>query len=624
MSSTNVGSIHYDLSLNTDAFSKASDKLGSSLARVGKTIAIGFTAITASAVAMGVSAVKAFAEAEVSSKALEHAVIGVSHATQAQLKETSDLADALEKKGVLDGDNIKLGLAQLSTFGLSNKAVQKLGGSLADLAVNQFGVNASGEQLADSANMIAKALNGQFGVLEKSGIRFTEAQKQTIQFGTEMQKVDAINKGFAQNLKFTNEVALTTYSGKLAKMKVSLGNIQEKFGQVILDGLSPFTDRLSAFVSSEKFTKWVEKTQKWVGENLPKAFNYLSNVILPILVNILKEIVPIFVDLAKKLATTIKWLSENTDVVWALVAGFTALKIVLTGAGVYTALASLANPVGIIIVGFAILTAGIVYLLVHFKEMSLAMQVGLAVLLGPIGMAVLAFRYLYEFVTVVLMPNMGAVMDFFVTKFNWVKDNFWVIVGSIIGFFATLPITLPLLAGEAMAKVVSIVASVKWSEVFASIWWAMQDAWDKVTNTVNNAWHYIHDLNWSDLMVGVLKSIGNALVGMIEGALKTGLKGLPGSLENNIKLPRFATGTNNAPAGLALVGERGPELVRMGGGEQVFTNQQTKGMLGGNSNVSIYGNITIGNKQDADNFFSRLSRNIELSTKGISTMAGTA
>ena len=39
-------------------------------------------------------------------------------------------------------------------------------------------------------------------------------------------------------------------------------------------------------------------------------------------------------------------------------------------------------------------------------------------------------------------------------------------------------------------------------------------------------------------------------------------------------IPGFATGTNSAPKGIALVGEKGPELVRFRGGEQVIPNNQ--------------------------------------------------
>lgn len=233
-----------------DQASATVQKLSGSLLSLGNLVKVGAVAGFAALTAEAFRAVGAFDEAEAASKQLEHAVLQVSHGTREQLEATNELADALERKGVLDGDNIKTGLAQLSTFGLSNKAVQALGGSLADLAVNQFGVNASGEQLSDTANMIAKALNGQFGVLEKSGIRFTELQQHMIMTGTEMEKVKAINEGFAQNLKYTNDVAMQTGEGLKAHLGVQLGNIEEKFGELLSKAVNPMITA---------FSQWLDK-----------------------------------------------------------------------------------------------------------------------------------------------------------------------------------------------------------------------------------------------------------------------------------------------------------------------------------------------------------------------------
>jgi TP901 family phage tail tape measure protein len=64
----------------------------------------------------------------------------------------------------------------------------------------------------------------------------------------------------------------------------------------------------------------------------------------------------------------------------------------------------------------------------------------------------------------------------------------------------------------------------------------------------------------------------------------------------------YATGTDNATAGLHLVGEAGPELVRFKGGEQVYNAEQTASML---NNGNIGGNnfnITFNNLQDTSAF----------------------
>ena len=51
--------------------------------------------------------------------------------------------------------------------------------------------------------------------------------------------------------------------------------------------------------------------------------------------------------------------------------------------------------------------------------------------------------------------------------------------------------------------------------------------------------------------------------------------------------PFFASGTNFAPGGLSVVGEKGPELLNIPRGSQVIPNDVLKGGMGG-------GNVTVG------------------------------
>ena len=53
-------------------------------------------------------------------------------------------------------------------------------------------------------------------------------------------------------------------------------------------------------------------------------------------------------------------------------------------------------------------------------------------------------------------------------------------------------------------------------------------------------------------------------------------------------IPGFAKGTNFAPGGMALVGERGPELVNLPRGSQVIPNHKMGQMMGGGNTVNLY------------------------------------
>ncbi|AMM83151.1 hypothetical protein AZF01_01225 [Martelella sp. AD-3] len=81
------------------------------------------------------------------------------------------------------------------------------------------------------------------------------------------------------------------------------------------------------------------------------------------------------------------------------------------------------------------------------------------------------------------------------------------------------------------------------------------------------------------------------LAGLFGGGLLTSL------------LPAHATGTNFAPGGVSLVGERGPELVNLPRGSQVLPNHQLHGMRqasGGVVNNIRFGNINVSVPEGTD------------------------
>lgn len=64
----------------------------------------------------------------------------------------------------------------------------------------------------------------------------------------------------------------------------------------------------------------------------------------------------------------------------------------------------------------------------------------------------------------------------------------------------------------------------------------------------------------------------------------------------------WATGTNVAPKGLAVVGEQGPELVKFNGGEQVLNTRNTQKALEGVGGSTNNFNVTFNNLQDTSAF----------------------
>jgi hypothetical protein len=83
---------------------------------------------------------------------------------------------------------------------------------------------------------------------------------------------------------------------------------------------------------------------------------------------------------------------------------------------------------------------------------------------------------------------------------------------------------------------------------------------------------------------GVLQgaqSLGDALSNLLAQLADMAFNMAWKALGTSLGIPGFATGTLSAPRGLAMVGERGPELVNFRGGERVFDNSNTQRMMGG-------------------------------------------
>lgn len=82
----------------------------------------------------------------------------------------------------------------------------------------------------------------------------------------------------------------------------------------------------------------------------------------------------------------------------------------------------------------------------------------------------------------------------------------------------------------------------------------------------------------------------------------------------------FASGTNFAPGGLSLVGETGPELIDLPTGSKVYTAKETKQMMqggGGDTNITISGNITITTADAANAFWDRIDKTQRLARLGM-------
>lgn len=268
----------------------------------------------------------------------------------------------------------------------------------------------------------------------------------------------------------------------------------------------------------------------------------------------------------EKLPGVLGWIKDNSPAVVGAILGALVPALIAWGTAAWTAGAGMIAatwPILALIALGALLGIAINAVVEHFGGWGVAMDK-----VKEIGNGV------YNFFTVTLPAGFTTAFQWISDKAVWLKDNFWETVGFIIGFFATLPLKLPFYVFAAIAAIISWLAGIDWGAVFSSIGNAFATGWENVKSGAKAVWEWLKKLDWGAIGRGV----GNAIIGVIEGAINGALSGLPGNLK--VSIPRFATGTNFAPGGMAWVGERGPELVNLPRGSQVHTNSQSKQMAG--------------------------------------------
>lgn len=170
------------------------------------------------------------------------------------------------------------------------------------------------------------------------------------------------------------------------------------------------------------------------------------------------------------------------------------------------------------------------------------------------------------------------------------------IMGVIAFLRTTLAVAVPVISAFIRLGAISL------GGIRAAIG-AVRTAVSSVSSAVSTAWQWVQKLAANNL--GTILSAARQLASPFVSAYNAArnLLSTLGSIANRItsmpslptlNIPGFASGTESAPRGLAMVGERGPELVAFRGGERVFNAGQTRAMLGGGAGGgTIYAPITI-------------------------------
>ena len=195
--------------------------------------AVGIAVSAAALIGAAREAAEAYdAQAEAEMK-LATAMRNTMGARNSEIQSVLDLCSAQQKLGIV-GDEVQLaGAQELSTYLSLSSSLKKLIPVMNDMVAQQYGYSASAENAANIATMMGKVMQGQTGALKRLGYAFDEGQEKILKYGSEEQRAAVLADVIKQSVGGMNRALASTPTGRMIQLRNVMGDIKEKFGQVV-------------------------------------------------------------------------------------------------------------------------------------------------------------------------------------------------------------------------------------------------------------------------------------------------------------------------------------------------------------------------------------------------------
>lgn len=172
---------------------------------------------------------KAASDQENAERRLEQIMRDVVGATDEEIQALKELAAERQKVTRFGDEQTISAQAMLGTFQLTAEQIEQLTPRMQDLAEGSRKLGQENVSLEQSAIIVGKALSGNAGELSRYGIVLSEAQKETLRFGTQQEKVAALSEALDANFKGLSE-SLTPYEQGVQGAKNAMGDLWEAIG----------------------------------------------------------------------------------------------------------------------------------------------------------------------------------------------------------------------------------------------------------------------------------------------------------------------------------------------------------------------------------------------------------
>lgn len=505
-----------------DEAAGAAQSMSGQLKTIGKVAggALGGAAI----LSFGKASVDAATESAVANARLEQVMRSMGDSTGSAAKAAEDYASSLSKRIGVDDEVILAGQAQLATFGSVSSETARMAGIFdrataagADLAAAGFGsIDSNAVQLGKALEDPTKGMTA----LAKSGVTFTDSQKDQIkalqESGQLLEAQKIVLGAVEKQVSGTAEATVTSQQ----KAALAFGDVQEEVGGKLLPVLSTVLDLFTRFS----------------GVIIPLAGVIIGLVAAMKIYNLVMGIMAIVNSTAA--ATTWAWTAAllANPLVW-IVIGIMALIAALVLA--YMKIGWFRDAVDAAMAGVKVAFGWVIDIAkMVFNWIKDNWPLLLAIITGPIGIAVL-----------LITKNFDTIKEVAMTMVNWVQDRFQDLTGFLSRIVGSIQGILTSIADAIKYPIDAATAMYNWvKDKFQALLDFASGLKDKISNAISGVAGIIKDP--INAVIRAWNSIEFSLPGVDVGPIHFG-----GITIGTPNIPELARGGTVLRTGLALVHE---------------------------------------------------------------------
>lgn len=559
----------------------AGKSIATGLAKAGAIIGGFATIVKGTALVMGNKAANAASDLAEAQNAV-NVVFGESSNILKDFAKTADKTTGLSQKAFL-GAATPIGAA-LQNVGLNSKDAANQAVNLTKRAADLASI--FNTDLNSALTAIQAGLRGEADPLERFGVGLSDANIKTyalkngiVSAGKEMtdqQKVTArLGLFFEQTNKIQGDFINT--SDQLAnKQRINTArfqNLQAEIGEKLLP------TKLKLAEAFSKVLDWMDKNSEGIG-------NLLNNFIIGG-AGIAKTIITALVEAPKRAGEAFQSFLNFIKPIMPFLQALGAI-ILFTGSQILSAFKyaweQLKDPV--------------MQLWNTLKDFWTAIQ---PIVAGLVAVMLFVLLPIWQMVFAAIIQILKGLLIGISGILNTIAGIFNTIFGVIAG----------IMTGNFSA------AAEGFKQIFRGLGQWIQGAFQIILapfrGIIDGIKNYLQGINFFQIAVNWMQEMIRGIqskAGGIGGAIKEGIgKILPEGVRKLI--PGFANGVRNFGGGLAIVGEQGPELVNLPKGADVFTNQESRQMVGG-AGITIQ-NMNIKNGADWEYGAQFLAQRLRLS-----------